>query len=105
MMERKVESVLRSPFLMQVSDKKAARPNSMVLHKHPLYSKFDKICRLLNGGLSFTGNIVPIGLKETSLLYEYWCFLEDRRTTSYTIRTRRTEYSVLQKIQDDSGLK
>lgn len=76
MMERKVESVLRSPFLMQVSDKKAARPNSMVLHKHPLYSKFDKICRLLNGGLSFTGNIVPIGLKETSLLYEYWCFLK-----------------------------
>jgi len=30
---------------------------------------------MLNGGLSFTGDIVPIGSKDVSLLYEYWCFL------------------------------
>lgn len=41
-----------------------------------MYSRFDKLCRLLNGGLSFAGDIVPIGMKETSLLYEYWCFLK-----------------------------
>lgn len=75
-MERKVESILRSPFLGQVADAGLARPDSMVLHKHPLYSRFDKLCRLLNGGLSFAGDIVPIGMKETSLLYEYWCFLK-----------------------------
>lgn len=74
-MERKVESILRSPFLGQVSDTMLARPDSMVLHKHPQYSRFDKLCRLLNGGLSFAGDVVPIGVKETSLLYEYWCFL------------------------------
>jgi predicted component of viral defense system (DUF524 family) len=75
-MERQLESVLRSPFLGQVAEASLARPESMVFHKHPLYSRFDKLCRLLNGGLSFAGNIVPIGLKETSLLYEYWCFLK-----------------------------
>jgi predicted component of viral defense system (DUF524 family) len=75
-MERKVESILRSSFLGQVGDAALARPASMFLHKHPLYSRFDKLCRLLNGGLSFAGDIVPIGVKETSLLYEYWCFLK-----------------------------
>jgi len=75
-MERQVESLLRSPFLGQVADGGTMRPESMVLHKHPIYSRFDKLCRLLNGGLSFAGDIVPIGIKETSLLYEYWCFLK-----------------------------
>lgn len=75
-MERQLESVLRSPFLCQVTEATLARTESMVFHKHPLYSQFDKLCRLLNGGLSFAGNIVPIGMKETSLLYEYWCFLK-----------------------------
>lgn len=75
-MERQLESVLRSPFLRQVTEAMLARPESMVFHKHPLYSRFDKLCRLLNGGLSFTGSILPIGVKETSLLYEYWCFLK-----------------------------
>lgn len=75
-MERKVESILRSPFLGQVADPALARPDSIALQKHPQYSRFDKLCRLLNGGLSFAGDIVPIGVKETSLLYEYWCFLK-----------------------------
>lgn len=75
-MERKIEAILRSPFLGQVDESGLDRPDSMVLHKHPLYSRFDKLCRLLNGGLSFAGDIVPIGMKETSLLYEYWCFLK-----------------------------
>lgn len=75
-MERQLESVLRAPFLVQVADATLVRPESMVFHKHPLYSRFDKLCRLLNGGLSFAGDIVPIGIKETSLLYEYWCFLK-----------------------------
>jgi predicted component of viral defense system (DUF524 family) len=75
-MERKLEAILRSPFLGQVTDSALVRPRSMVFYKHPLYSRFDKLCRLLNGGLSSGGNIIPIGIKETSLLYEYWCFLK-----------------------------
>lgn len=75
-MQRQVETLLRMPFLGQVADAILEKPDSMVFHKHPLYARFDKLCRLLNGGLSFTGNIVPVGVKDTALLYEYWCFLK-----------------------------
>lgn len=75
-MQRQVEGLLRLPFLRQVADTALDKPDSMVFYKHPLYSRFDKLCRLLNGGLSFSGNIVPIGVKDTALLYEYWCFLK-----------------------------
>jgi predicted component of viral defense system (DUF524 family) len=75
-MERQLETASRAPFLGQVKDALLIKPQSMVFHKHPLYSKFDKLSRLLNGGLSFAGETIPIGVKDTSLLYEYWCFLK-----------------------------
>ena len=75
-MQRQVEALMRMPFLGQVADAPLEKPDSMVLYKHPLYARFDKLCRLLNGGLSFAGNIVPVGVKDTALLYEYWCFLK-----------------------------
>lgn len=75
-MERQLEAVLRAPFLGNVESAPLIRPESMVLHKDPLYSRFDKLSRILNGGLTFTGGVVPIGVKDTALLYEYWCFLK-----------------------------
>lgn len=75
-MQRQVEALMRLPFLSQVSDGALEKPDSMVFHKHPLYARFDKLCRLLNGGLSFSKDIVAIGVKDTAVLYEYWCFLK-----------------------------
>lgn len=75
-MARKIDALLSAPFLRDVSDSTLARPTSMALNKHPTYSRFDRLARLLNGGLSFAGNAVPIGVKDTALLYEYWCFLK-----------------------------
>lgn len=75
-MQRQLEAVLRTPFLAQVGESTLERPTSMVFHKHPLYSRFDKLCRVLNGGLTFAKGLVPIGVKNTALLYEYWCFLK-----------------------------
>lgn len=75
-MERRLESAMRAPFLSAVGEASLERPASMVFHKHPVYSRVDKMARLLNGGLSFAGDIVPIGVKDTALLYEYWCFLK-----------------------------
>lgn len=71
-----LESILRLPLFGRVADVALEKPNSMVLHKNSLYARFDKLCRQLNGGLSFSNDIVPIGLKDTALLYEYWCFLK-----------------------------
>ncbi len=75
-MERLMEMSMRSPFLKAVGEPTLERPASMVFHKHPIYSRVDKMARLLNGGLTFAGGIVPIGVKDTALLYEYWCFLK-----------------------------
>lgn len=75
-MQRQVEALMRMPFLGQVADATLVKPDSMVFHKHPIYARFDKLCRLLNGGLSFARDIVPVGVKDTALLYEYWCFLK-----------------------------
>jgi predicted component of viral defense system (DUF524 family) len=75
-MERRLEAVMKAPFLLTVGEETLERPASMVFHKHPVYSRIDKLARLLNGGLSFAGNIVPIGVKDTAVLYEYWCFIK-----------------------------
>lgn len=75
-MERRLEAVMKAPFLLTVGDGTLQRPTSMVFHKHPVYSRLDKLARLLNGGLSFAGDIVPVGVKDTALLYEYWCFIK-----------------------------
>lgn len=75
-MERRLEAAMKAPFLATVGESTLQRPVSMVFHKHPVYSRIDKMARLLNSGLSFAGDIVPIGVKDTALLYEYWCFLK-----------------------------
>jgi hypothetical protein len=75
-MERRLEAAMRVPFLGSVGEPTLEQPASMVFHKHPVYSRVDKMARLFNSGLSFAGDIVPIGVKDTALLYEYWCFLK-----------------------------
>jgi predicted component of viral defense system (DUF524 family) len=75
-MERRLEAAMKAPFLSAVKEGTLEHPTSMVFHKHPIYSRLDKMARLLNGGLSFAGDIVPIGVKDTAVLYEYWCFLK-----------------------------
>lgn len=75
-MELRLETAMRAPFLNTVGEGSLERPTSMVFHMHPTYSRVDKMARLLNGGLSFAGDIVPIGVKDTAVLYEYWCFLK-----------------------------
>ena len=85
-MQRRLEAILRSPHLSTVTESVTVRPDSMVLHVHPQYSRFDRLSRLLNGGLSFADDIVPIGVKDTAVLYEYWCFL-----TIVTLLQRRFE--------------
>lgn len=75
-MKLKLEIAMKASFLANVGKASLKRPSSLVFHKNPTYSRIDKMARLFNCGLSFTGNIVPIAVKDTALLYEYWCFLK-----------------------------
>ncbi|HEX6188747.1 MAG TPA: DUF2357 domain-containing protein [Pyrinomonadaceae bacterium] len=66
---------LRAPFLSEVASVPPRRPLSMVFHQHPQYASFVRAAQLLNGGLAVIGGPLQVGLKQISLLYEYWCFL------------------------------
>lgn len=75
-MKEKIGLMLNAKFLKKVKCVESVRPSSMVFNSHPLYSRFDRVASIINSGLSFSGDIIPIGLKDTALLYEYWCFLK-----------------------------
>jgi predicted component of viral defense system (DUF524 family) len=75
-MGSRLETLRRAPGMRDIGEAPTVRPQSMVLHKNPIYFQFDRISRMVNGGLSFAANSVPIGVKDTALLYEYWCFLK-----------------------------
>jgi predicted component of viral defense system (DUF524 family) len=74
-MIRRIQGLLRAPFLHGLQ---AQLPNSLfspVLYRHPAYSAFVQTARLLNSGLSLQGGALQIGIKNIAQLYEYWCFL------------------------------
>ncbi len=76
LMLKELQNLLTSSFLKNVAVISSTFHHSLVLDRHPHYARFAKIARLLNGGLSFSGDILRIGVKNIALLYEYWCFLK-----------------------------
>ncbi len=67
---------LLGEFVFQdVSRAPAVRPLSFVFHRHPHYAATARLASMLNGGLSVGGDVLQIGIKNISTLYEYWCFL------------------------------
>jgi predicted component of viral defense system (DUF524 family) len=75
-MLRDVERLLQNSFLKEIESSPAPASGTQVLQKHPTYSAFGRAARTLNGGLSATGGILKIGLKNIAELYEYWCFFK-----------------------------
>lgn len=63
-------------FFEEVSVAPPVRPFSFVFHRHPHYAAAARFAALLNGGLSIEGELLAIGVKNLSTLYEYWCFLQ-----------------------------
>ncbi len=73
---RRVQVLLKTPYLKAVTTVPPVRPASMVLHHHPQYAAFVRVAQLFNGGLSVGGGPLQVGVKDIALLYEYWCFLK-----------------------------
>ncbi|SHL90438.1 Predicted component of virus defense system, contains PD-(D/E)xK nuclease domain, DUF524 [Hymenobacter psychrotolerans DSM 18569] len=74
-MRRRLGRLLLAPYLREVADVAPASSGSLVFQQHPHYAAFARIYRLLDGGLTFHGDALSVGVKQISQLYEYWCFL------------------------------
>lgn len=65
-----------SGFLADVSAHEASSGMSLVFSMAPGYRDLYKYYLMLLRGLSVTGDIFHISVKDLALLYEYWCFIK-----------------------------
>ncbi len=75
-MKRDVKRVLNSSFLQDVSEYHAAKSMSLVFAMAPGYRELYKCYLMLSRSLSVNGDIFKMSVKDTALLYEYWCFVK-----------------------------
>jgi len=65
-----------SGFLSNVSPHEASSGMSLVFSMAPGYRDLYKYYLMLLHGLSVTGDVFHISIKDMALLYEYWCFIK-----------------------------
>lgn len=63
-------------FLAEVNAKEVSSGMSLVFSMAPGYSDLYKYYLMLLRGLSITGDVFNISVKDLALLYEYWCFIK-----------------------------
>lgn len=63
-------------FLAEVNAKEASSGMSLVFSMAPGYRDLYKYYLMLLRGLSITGDVFNISVKDLALLYEYWCFIK-----------------------------
>jgi predicted component of viral defense system (DUF524 family) len=63
-------------FLMDVSAHESAAGMSLVFTMAPGYRDLYKYYLMLLRGLSITGDIFQMSVKDLAVLYEYWCFIK-----------------------------
>ena len=72
----KINSQLRNPIFEEVSSLKGINSMSLVFQMAPGYRELYRYYQIIQRGISFNGEIFSFSLKETSTLYEYWCFIK-----------------------------
>jgi hypothetical protein len=76
-MSARLQSIMDRSFFREVSNTRPVRPDSPVLDQDPYYRSYIRLVELLNGGLDLqSSSLLRVGVKNISLLYEYWCFLK-----------------------------
>lgn len=76
MMTSKINRQLKNPVFEEVSELKGMNTMSLVFQMAPGYRDLYKYYQLIQRGISFSGEIYNFSMKETSTLYEYWCFVK-----------------------------
>lgn len=76
LMSSKIKGQLRNPIFEEVTDLKGTNTMSLVFQMAPGYRDLYKYFQLMQRGISFSGEVYSFSMKETSTLYEYWCFVK-----------------------------
>lgn len=63
-------------FLNQVGKRNGSQSMSLVFAMAPGYKELYKYYLMLQKGLSLHGEMFHMSMKDTALLYEYWCFIK-----------------------------
>lgn len=71
-----IKKHMHTSFLMELDAKEAGTGMSLVFSMAPGYRDLYKYYLMLLRGLSITGDVFHISVKDLSLLYEYWCFIK-----------------------------
>lgn len=72
----KIYGQLKNPVFKGVSKLNGMNTMSLVFQMAPGYRELYRYFRLVQRGISFSGEVYNFSLKETSTLYEYWCFIK-----------------------------
>lgn len=75
-MVSQISSQLKNPIFEEVSSLKGVNTMSLVFQMAPGYRELYRYYQLIQRGISFSGEVYNFSLKETSTLYEYWCFIK-----------------------------
>lgn len=72
----KLNGQLNNPVFAEVSKIKTLNTMSLVFQMAPGYRDLYRYFQLIQRGISFSGEVYSFSVKETSTLYEYWCFIK-----------------------------
>lgn len=75
-MVKEITRRCNTTFLAEVEAKEASSGMSLVFSMAPGYRDLYKYYLMLLRGLSITGDVFNISVKDLALLYEYWCFIK-----------------------------
>ena len=75
-MVAKINVQLKNPIFDEVSQLSGIKTMSLVFQMAPGYRELYRYFQLIQRGISFSGEVYRLSLKETSTLYEYWCFIK-----------------------------
>lgn len=75
-MIKEINRRCNTTFLSEVDAKEASSGMSLVFSMAPGYRDLYKYYLMLLRGLSITGDVFNISVKDLALLYEYWCFIK-----------------------------
>ncbi len=72
----KINDQLKNPVFSEVSRIKNLNTMSLMFQMAPGYRELYRYYQLIMRGISFNGEVFSFSVKETSRLYEFWCFIK-----------------------------